>query len=170
MSMLEVDSVVTAVVLQTGTTMLLQSGGHEIFVNVPEKFWHPRAHYEKAADVFPIGSKVQVYILGYMYPRSQFLGSIRRAYPESNPYRRLSRIEPGMVFRGRVLGAELGSKDLAVILDQEEIYGTIPRGNLIRAGKKGQFRRGDQLDVVIEQLDVNQEKLEFNFPNAAMIP
>jgi ribosomal protein S1 len=143
--------------------MLLRSGEHEIFVNHDEICWPPWPSVE-LPKVFPVGSETSVYVMGYMYPRQQVLGSIKRVQPEDNPYRQLARLAPGTVFLGRVEHIDPTNGWLSLTLPAQRVSGTVPVRNLLRRGKQGQFRVGDNIDVVIEQLEIHQELLEFDLP------
>jgi len=160
MAMLEIDSVVNAVVLSAQSTVLLRSDEHDILVNHHEIFWPPWPNVE-IAERFKIGSIISVYILGYLYPRYQFLGSIKRVDREGNPYRRLSRQEPRSVFRGRVDRLIPGEDAFAINLSGYGIGGKLPVRNLYRLGLQS-LDRGSEVSVVIQHLDIHNEVLELD--------
>jgi hypothetical protein len=162
MPMLEIDSVVCATVLTNGGSLLLKCGEHDIFVDHTEIFWPPWPNNLQLSQKFPIGGSVEVFVKGYIYPLRRVLGSIKRVDPQANPYRKISRFEPGKIFRGRVTC--LPSLDyLMVQLTDPYIDGQIGRRFVTQ--RKNQIISGIEMDVVIERLDLHQEILEFRFAN-----
>jgi hypothetical protein len=160
MSMLEVDCIVRATVLTNGGSLLLKYNEHEIYVDHAELFWPPMSQTLVASECFPVGSTTDVYIKGYMYPLRRVLGSIKRVDPEANPYRKMSRFEPGKVFRGRI--GRLPSLDYLIVqLVDPYISGII--GMPFVKQRQEEIVPGSEMDVMIEQLDIHQELLEFRF-------
>jgi hypothetical protein len=162
MTMLEVDSLVDATVVRVGTELLLEAQGHEIFVDHSELFWPPWPPNVDLQRLYPLGSKVPVYIKGYMYALRRVLGSIKRVDPNSNPYRQLSRLDAGTVLDGHVTFLLPDPETLSVTLSNGTPGHVMPE-TIWRRGKQGAFKTGDSIKVVIEALDVHEGMLQFDF-------
>jgi ribosomal protein S1 len=153
MSMLEIDSIVQAVVKQSGQGggILLSCGEHDIYVDRAEMFWQPWPDGRNSLEMFSVGSEVPIRVLGYMYPLHRVLGSIKRVDPEANPYRKLSRYDPGTVFRGRV-GILPHHRDVMVNLFDPNVVGILRTASTSRSELK--YEPNIELSVTIHALDL----------------
>jgi hypothetical protein len=100
--MLEIGSIVDATITQVSRAYVLaKCGGDEIFIDRTEFFWVWPSGSDDADLVrkaFPVNSTQRVYVMRYLYPVRQVLGSLRRPRDDENPYRELSRQPPGVSY------------------------------------------------------------------------
>src|SRR5438105_4118468 len=100
--MLEIGSVIRGSVVRVEPYGLyLKSGDQTVVVLAPEVSWFGKGELRQCVRV---GEVFDVLVLRFNYPKREVVGSIRRLKPEENPYRHLSRLEPGTVLRGCVTG------------------------------------------------------------------
>jgi ribosomal protein S1 len=147
--MLEIGSVVQARVTDKKPYgVYLQFEDQSILVLAPEIAWHDN---REAMDQIRPGDVLEVQILLCNYPNKEFSGSLRRARQQDNPYRVLSRLEPGNVLRGVVRRSD--RDDIAVDLPYGA-RGKIPKHYLRRTPTSG-----EEMDVVILSLLVDEGQL-----------
>jgi ribosomal protein S1 len=149
MSMLDIGSVVQARVTDKKPYgVYLQHEDQSILVLAPEVAWHDT---REAMDQIRPGDVLEVQILLCNYATKEFSGSLRRARQQDNPYRALSRLEPGNVLRAVVRRSD--RDDVAVDLPCGA-RGKIPKHYLRRTPAAG-----EEMDVVISSLLVDEGQL-----------
>src|SRR5262245_420538 len=148
--MVEVGSVIRAAVVRVEAHgVYLQFGEETVLVLAPEVAWLAKGDLRSRVQV---GELFDILVLRYNYQTGEIVGSIRRLHPEQNPYRQLSRLEPGEVFRGKVT---------AVYADGATVYlangarGNIPAPQLPRR----KLQPGEEVEVIIAALEVDEGQL-----------
>jgi ribosomal protein S1 len=166
--MLEIDSIVRARILATGTTLLLRSGDQEIFVNHHEIHWPPSPK-EEPAKIFPIGNEIDVYVLGYLYSRGRVLGSIKRVDSNANPYRKLSRLEPGTILRGIVNRHPNPQAPKTILLTDYYVIANLCMENPSTNEMKSRLSSGTEVSVILTLLDLRLEAVEVDIKEITKI-
>jgi ribosomal protein S1 len=148
--MIEIGSIIEAVVTRIEPYgVYLQHDGETVLVLIPEVAWQP---VRDLRDKCQIGERLPVYVLRYNYVDRAVVGSFRRAHPEANPYRQLSRLAPGTVLPGRV---KYLSKDGLTLEMPNGARGFMP--SRYAAGKSAQPE--SVVNVVIGSIDVDEGRL-----------
>src|SRR2546423_12274196 len=99
--MVEIGSIIQAQVERVEPYgLFLRHGDETVFVVLPEVSWLDKRDLRERVRV---GEAADVYVLRYNYEKKHIVGSIRRAHPELNPYRTLSRLPPGEPHCGTVV-------------------------------------------------------------------
>ena len=132
----------------------LEYDGFVVFVPLPEIDWQVSPNIEKKYD---IRQSVPVMILRFSYLEGKYVGSIRRCYPNLNPYRALSLLKPSTILNGEVLS--LCGSNVTIKL-QCGSY-----GNLEKKLAEKDLEKGDRIDVVVKSLNVDEGKLKFDLPS-----
>ncbi len=147
--MVEIGSTIQAQVSRVENFgLFLKYKNETVCVLVPELAWRPIRDLHQQ---YQVGDVVDVYVTHYNYADRQIVGSIRRLHPEENPYRQLSRLEPGRVLQGQVLHS---AGELVTVQLPNDVWGHIPKHRL-----RTELKKGDRVDVVISQLDVDSGSL-----------
>ena len=159
MRMLEIGSTVFAHVKSTSSTALVaEFEGHEIFVDRLEFFWSwpPSLSDDFARVQFPVGRRVPIFILRYLYPVGQYLGSIRRGQPEANPYLKLSLEAPGTIFEAIVVTPYgfAGGRAPLVVSIYGGLMGTIPSRVISANSRLRELKAGEKIPAQLDYLDV----------------
>jgi ribosomal protein S1 len=128
--------------------ILLKHGKEDVFVHLPETSW---LDTRELRERFHLGQILDVYVLRYNYEKKQIVGSIRRLRPEQNPYRVLSRLEPGEILCGKVTCCQGG---LVTVQLANGATGHIPMYRI-----HTDLRVGDAVEVVIAALEVDEGRL-----------
>lgn len=127
----------------------LQHGDDTVIVLAPELSWVP---VRSTREFTRLGEELEVFVMGYNYKTHEIIGSIRRLHQDNNPYRELSRLEPGTRLHGKIVFAD--SVSFCVELPNHAI------GSLPRIGSNGVKKNlGDDVEVAITQLDVDAGRL-----------
>lgn len=101
LAMLEIGSTHVATITHTEPYgVFLAVGGDRVFVHGIEIRW-PAAPDPLAGKA--AGDAIKVLILRLNYRKRIYAASIRRLFPEQNPYRRLSRLPPDECLDGRLV-------------------------------------------------------------------
>src|SRR5438128_2199732 len=130
--MVEIGSIIRAQVERIEPYgLFLRCGKETVVVLVPEVSWVDNRELHERVKV---GDHFDVQVIRYNYEKKQVVGSIRRLHPEENPYRRLSRLEPGTIVRGRV--SAVSDEDATIELP----HGT--RGQIPKHRRKTDLRVG----------------------------
>jgi ribosomal protein S1 len=129
--------------------VFLKHGTADVFVPLPEISWSriPSLH-----DAVRVGQIVCLRVVRFNYRDRVLVGSMRRAHPEENPYRKLSRLEPGTVLRGKVIFTSGYSFRIEL---PNSIVGSMPM-----CSTDSRYEVGDAVDVVITALEVDDGVLE----------
>ena len=147
--MVEIGSVIRGRVIRVEPYgVFLCYGDETVFVHLPEIAWSDKKHLPER---FRVGEEQDVYVLRYNYEDKMIVGSIRRLHPEQNPYRTLSRLEPGEVLCGKVSNA-LGNSVTVQLANGA--WGRIPKYRL-----HTDVKVGDAVKVKIAALDVDEGHL-----------
>ena len=147
--MVEIGSVIRARIIRVEPYgVFLRYGDQTVFVHLPEVAWLDK---RGLPDRFQVGEELDVYVLRYNYEQKQIVGSIRRLHPEQNPYRMLSRLEPGEILCGKVTNL-MG--DLVTVRLANGAWGHIPKYRL-----HTDVKVGDAVKVVIAALEVDEGRL-----------
>jgi ribosomal protein S1 len=145
--MVEIGSVISAKVVRIEPYGIYLSHGDEtVIVLAPELSWLGKGD---VSDGIRVGQALDVLAFRYNYQTQEIVGSIRRLHPEQNPYRQLSRLEPGTVLHGEVTGIY---NDGASVRLTNGTRGSIPRH---RIGPRG-LTRGQTVEVTIAALDMEE--------------
>ncbi len=120
-----------------------------IVVLAPEVAWCGKGDLR---DRMRPGDEFDVQVLRYNYQTRELVGSIRRLHPEQNPYRHLSRLEPGTILQGRVSGVY---HDGATVRLPNGARGDLPKH---RFGSRD-LKAGDEVGVTIAALEVDEGRL-----------
>jgi ribosomal protein S1 len=127
----------------------LKHGDETVIVLAPEVSWCAKGDLCQRVEV---GATLDVLVLRYNYQKREIGGSIRRLHPEENPYRRLSRLEPGTVLRGKVKGVFPDGVTVALPCGAR---GEVPPSRHSRHDLK----IGDEVAVTITALEVDEGRL-----------
>src|SRR5437899_6301063 len=147
--MLEIGKVVQACVTRKEPYgVYLQHGDHTILVLAPEVAWKDT---RQAMDRIVPGDVMDVLLLLYNYVDNTYSGSVRRLHPEENPFRTLSRLEPGTILHGNV--TLVAGNEVSVQLS-DGAWGHVPNHLLRRLPA-----RGDEIEVVIAGIDIDEGRL-----------
>jgi len=128
----------------------LHHDGSEIFVHLPELLW-AGAGNGPADSRGLLNTIARVKILRWHPEHRHWVGSIRRAHPELNPYTEISKCEPGTVFVGIVFFILLG----ALVRLENGAEGRVtgaPRGTSIALG--------DRVCVTVTFINAEEGELE----------
>lgn len=154
--MLRIGDIVDAVVRRIEEYgVYLAADGDTILVLIPYIGWQRVRH---PSAVVSIGQQVRVKIQRYCEEYGVYVGSIKAAHPELNPYLRLVALPPGTILRAKV-ETVYPSGDAMVILD-DSVWGGHIWGDLCQQGLPAGLRSGDMIDVVIESLDADEGRLD----------
>lgn len=115
-----------------------------VIVLLPELSW---AAVQNPRDVVRLGEELDVLVTGYNYKTREIVGSLRRLHPEKNPYRDLSRLEPGTSLKGKITFADSVSYCVE--------FPNGARGSLPKVGASGTRKVGDEVEVIITHLAVD---------------
>ena len=165
--MVEIGSTIQAKVERIDSYgVWMKHKGEVVLVLIPEICWVPLRH---PGEKMQEGEILEVYVLRYNYCDKVIVGSIRRLHPEDNPYRKLSRLEPGTILLGTV--ESLAGEEIRIWL-VNHAWGNIPKHRI-----KEELRIGDRVEVLISALDVDEGRLALDYvqragtsPPAAHIP
>ncbi len=151
--MVEIGTVIRARVARVENYgVYLLYGDQTVIVLAPEVAWKNEG--DLASRIFP-GQEYDVLILRFNYEKNELVGSIRRARPEENPYRELSRLEPGKTLQAKV-----------TYVYPDEVTLRLPNGawGHLRSWQLhgNNPKPGELLPVTIAYLDVDQGILELN--------
>lgn len=131
--------------------LFLDTGGIEVFVKIPDVTWEKIPL--KLEDIFHVGDELKVKLISQQ-EKTRFTGSIREVFPEKNPWKEPFPYGPGTVLRGKIIEV-------------------LPYGYLISVGPGGIdgvlvlnvsadiHNKGDFLDVVVENVDVQHRQITF---------
>jgi small subunit ribosomal protein S1 len=128
--------------------LFLSHADGKMVVLAPEISWHD---HRDPRDRFKVDDVLRVLVLRYNYKDEVYVGSIRRLYPEHNPYRELSRLRPGTVLQGKV--TSLAGNEVTVGLPNGA-FGHVPKSRT-----PSQWVRGEMVPVVITALEVDEGRL-----------
>jgi hypothetical protein len=79
--------------------MYLDYNGASILVDGNEVSWIPKPRWW---ETIQRGDGFDVAIIGFNYEHRHWIGSLRRAHQDSNPFLALFRLDPDQVLRGRI--------------------------------------------------------------------
>lgn len=165
MKMPELGTVISARITRSSNSCVTaESEEYKVFVDRAEFFWvWPEFNGDPDEFVrgrFPVGSVRDIFVMRYMYPLREVLGSFRRVNAEANPYRRLSREQPDKVHEARVTTpfGFAGGSDLAVSI-YGGLYATVPDQFVHDDPVLKAIPVGSTLSVVIEHLDLCEPTL-----------
>jgi ribosomal protein S1 len=151
--MVEIGSIIQAQVERIEVYgLFLKHGDETVVVLLPEVSWLDKRDLR---DRVRVGEVFDVYVLRYNYVNKQIVGSIRRAHPELNPYRALSRLPPGEAFCGKVVQI---SNDRVAVKLANGATGKIPRYRL-----SADLEVGAAVEVTIAALEVDEGNLILDF-------
>jgi ribosomal protein S1 len=151
--MVEIGSVIEARVVRLEPFgVWLKHGAEDVLVLVPELSWKPGTEPRQMAA---IGDDLRVRVLRYNYKDRVILGSVKALYPEDNPFRKLARLEPGSVLVGKV--RTVFDDEVRIDFDGGA-WGKIPRNGLA-----ADLHVGDEVEVVIQSLEVDEGLLTLDF-------
>lgn len=147
--MVEIGSIISAQVTRIEPYgIFLEHAEGPVCVLRPDISWSARSNlYERIR----VGDFHDVLVLRYNYPDRIIVGSIKRLHPEENPYRQLSRLEPGTVLTGKVRDSV--GNEVTVELENGA-WGHVPRRLL-----PVEPRAGDVLEVTIAGVEVDESRL-----------
>src|SRR2546423_1700449 len=77
--------------------LFLDAAGETVFVHLPEVAWFNPQDRRLPTERFQTGEVVDVLIYGYDHRKRQYIGSIRRANSDGDPYRALVPDGPALV-------------------------------------------------------------------------
>lgn len=150
MTMPEIGSVVRAQVERVENYgVYLKRADATLLVLVPEVSW---ADHRPLREQFHVGEMRDVLVVAYNYRDRIIVGSFRRLHPEQNPYRELSRLDPGEILTGKVWHVTGQSVTIA-----------LPNGAWGELSKSSNGNRrlavGDEVPVTIAALNVDEGRL-----------
>ncbi len=149
--MLEIGTILRAKVVRVEPYgVFLQHGDEKIFVHLPEVSWRDRRPLQEW--IHP-GEVIDVLAIGYNYIDRAIIASMRRIYPDENPFRELARLEPGTVLVAKVKATD--GDELSVALSNGA-WGHLPKLTLTRIPD-----RGDDIEVVISDLWADDGRARF---------
>lgn len=128
----------------------LHDDDSEIFVHLPELSWTV-AGQGPADSRRLLDTVARVKILRWIPEKRQWIGSIKRAHPELNPFIEISKCEPGKVFVGTVAFVLLGAH---IRLENGA------EGRIIDVPKNRSIALGDKVCVSVASIDPEEGKLE----------
>jgi ribosomal protein S1 len=131
--------------------IFMQHDSETIFVHLPEVSWRDKRPFPQW--IHP-GDAFDVLVIGYNYVNRQIIGSIRRLHPGENPFRELSRLEPGTVLQGKVK-RNYGDGEIMVELSNGA-WGHMP-GHAVQR----KLAPGENVEVVISTLKVDEGRAWF---------
>jgi ribosomal protein S1 len=147
--MVEIGSSIRATVTRVEPYgIFLEHPEGAVVVLIPEVSWCDR---RPLAERVRPGDEYEVLVLRYNYRDRQLVGSIRRLQPEQNPYRQLARLEPGTIVRGTVILPHDGEVTVEL---SNGAWGRVPKASIT-----AKVERGDELDLVITAIDVDEGRL-----------
>lgn len=147
--MVEIGSILRARVTRVEPYgIFLEHPEGPVCVLVPEVSWSAKGDLRERVRR---GEAYDVLVLRYNYRDQIIVGSIKRLHPEENPYRQLSRLEPGQVFQAKVL--HNAGSEMTVELPNGA-WGQVPL-RLVPTELNAQ----DTMDVVITSLEVDEGQL-----------
>ncbi len=148
-TMVEIGSIIRARVTRVEPYgLFLECGNEKIFIHLPETSW---VDARDLRDRVTVGELLDVYVIRYNYPKRTIAGSIRRLHPEQNPYRELSRLEPGSILRGNVKNCR--GNEVTVQLPNGA-WGHIPKFQIQK-----EVKLGEEIKVIISALEVDEGRL-----------
>lgn len=151
--MVEIGSIIQARVIRVEAYgLFLKHNDETVFVVLPEVSWLDNRDLRERVSV---GEVFDVYVLRYNYEKKEIVGSIRRAHPERNPYRALSRLPPGRVLCGKVV--QTLDEQVRVRL-ANGATGHIPAYRV-----PIHLENGEAVEVVIACLEVDEGDLVLDF-------
>jgi ribosomal protein S1 len=128
--------------------LFLNHAGGRVVVLAPEASWHDNRDLKQR---FQVGDVLRVLVLRYNYKDEVYVGSIRRLYPEENPYRNLSRLRPRTVLQGKIIS--MAGDEVTVSLPNGA-FGFVPKYRT-----PAHWERGQVVPVVITALEVDEGRL-----------
>jgi len=147
--MVEIGSIIRARVTRLEPYgIFLEHAEGPVCVLLPDVSWSAQGDLQERIRV---GAEYDVLVLRYNYRDRIVVGSIKRLHPEENPYRQLSRLEPGTALPAKVRHS--AGSEVTVELENGA-WGHAPR-HLLPAGLKA----GDLIEVVITGLEVDEGRL-----------
>jgi ribosomal protein S1 len=147
--MVEIGSTIQAQVSRIENFgLFLKYNAETVCVLIPEVSWRPVSDLHQR---FRVGDVVDVYVTHYNYGKREIVGSIRRLHPEDNPYRELSRLEPGEALHGQVIST---AGDMVTVELSNDVRGHIAKHRL-----RMDLKKGDPVDVTVASLDVDSAML-----------
>ncbi len=150
--MLELGSIVTAAVVRLEPYgAYLDYAGNEILVLIVDLSWE---RVRNPSDVATIGGTVSVKIVRFNEDRNLYIGSIKAVDQTTNPYRALHGLPTDAVIRGTVENIYPGSGAMIRLIG-DGIW-----GSLRMSGGGQPLKVGQEIDVVIRSLDVENGALE----------
>ncbi len=155
--MVEIGSIIRATVSRVepyGVWMSHAAG--PVLVLVPEASW---SDHRPLSEWIRPGDEYDVFVLRYNYRDRVIVGSIRRLHPEENPYRQPARLEPGTILHGRV---RLVAGDAVSVVLPNGAWGNVPRASF-----STEIRPGDEIDVIITAIEVDEGRLSLATAAAA---
>jgi len=148
-SMVEIGSVIHAQVTRVEPYgIFLEHAAGPVSVLLPDVWWSAKGSLRENIRV---GDRFDVLVLRYNYRDRIIVGSIKRLHPEENPYRQLSRLEPGTVLSGKV---RHGAGSEVTVELENGAWGHVPKRLL-----PAEPRAGDVLEVTIAGLEVDEGRL-----------
>lgn len=128
--------------------------GESILVLLPELSWQP---LPSTHDIFHLGDRARVRLLGYVPEAGQYLGSLRSAAPGEGPYQRLLSDGSASVYKAKVLGT-FGSL-VSLELTEPRLLGQL----IAESVPIGGLSPGDLVTVKLVSVDVPSNRATFEF-------
>lgn len=129
--------------------MFFEYGQNLIFIQVSEVQWN--GLYEDSKKEIAKNPLQKLLILKYVQEKQMYLGSLKQAHPEGNPWKDLSLFQEGNAWEGRV----------SDILEWGTFVELIPgvKGLIADLNVQNQFQVNDTIQVIIDQFDKDTKKI-----------
>lgn len=147
---LELGSIIEAHVYRVEPYgVFLRHNDAELFVHLQELSWTDR---RPANARGLLNSFLRVQVLSRDPEKDQWIASVKRIHPESNPFREVADLPVGVVLRGKVIYETSGAFFVRLHNGAE--------GIIIRSEVKCEIRAGDNVDAIVVAVDAEKGKLQ----------
>ena len=158
-SSLLADAIVEATVTRTEVYgIYLSHEQHDILVLIPEVSW-TRVAGGSCSNFTRVGDRHAVKILRYVPEKKTYLGSIRQANPEANPWREPLSFDVETVWEGRVTHEIYRNERTNIVLYIVEIKEGVV-GALKVTPNTAYLKKGDKVSVVIKSIKRDRQEVE----------
>lgn len=151
--------------------IFMRCSGEEVFVHLPEVSW---TDFRLPTERGFLHQTLRVLILRNNPDEEQWIGSLRKAEPEENPYLAIAMLPPGTVLRAEVI-VQRERRDALTCTPGRRRGSAVPKsefeliirlangawGFLQESEATKDMRVGDVIEVVVETIDPEEGFLRF---------